>query len=143
MKSKGYSLLVYILSLIATTWLLWYAFSPSYTFTYHQIPECDKTLTIMEIDGFGRRQVAFIPGEYHERHLPDENFILKDKPSGFDAYFACVPTCDSSGRIIVNYYEDLFISTKPSKLIVSSIISSEEYKLLLMRAVYHPEIRLF
>jgi hypothetical protein len=143
MKRKGYSLPFYLLGLGATIWLFWYAFSPSYTFTYHQIPEGNKTLTIMEIDGFGHRQVAFIAGKYYEHHLPDKDYILKDKESGFDAYFACMPTCDSSGRIIVNHYEGLFIPTKPSMLIVSNEVSSEEYSALLMRAVYHPEIKLF
>jgi hypothetical protein len=143
MKRKGYSLVLYILGLGTTIWLLSYAFSPSYTFTYYQLPECDKTFTVMEIDGFGRRQVAFIAGEYSKHHLPDKDYILKDKESGFDAYFACMPTCDSSGRIIVNHYEGLFIPTKISKLIVSNELSSEEYSVLLTRAVYHPEIKLF
>ena len=97
----------------------------------------------MEIDGFSRRQVAFISGEYHERHLPEKDFILKDKPSGFDAYFACIPTCDTAGKITVNYYEDFFIPTKYSDLIVSKYLSSQEYSGLLMGAAYHPEAKIY
>ena len=105
----------------------WLGLRSDYEFATYPVDGCAQSVTAVtywKLFHRGRwftRGVAFVPGTYRTREIPNHDCLILPELSGFDAYFEVIPTCENGAVILTSHYIPLESPT-PSKALISRAI---------------------